>query len=169
MKQRVSRSLLILAFALTHPVQSFLVRQPPFAFTTHRAATATPTKVEDPDGPTPVIEPPEIPVVDPETIDGLKEIHRVEDLHVAVEGQPWRRGDTAGCDAPISAQWRKDAEDLIKYAVEFVGGKVLDITWYLTVLLVTIDDELLPPKDLLKYVILYVSQHNCMLTRFYEL
>jgi hypothetical protein len=99
------------------------------------------------------MEEPDIPEVDPETVDGLRQIMRTEDLHVAVPGQPWRRGDTAGCDAPIHGTiWREKAERAIEYAVEYVGGKVLDVTWYLTVLLVTLDETVMPQFDLLQYV-----------------
>jgi hypothetical protein len=99
------------------------------------------------------MEEPNIPEVNPDTVDGIREITRAEDLHVAVPGQPWRRGDTAGCDAPIhGTAWRTNAEQAIYYAVASVGGKALDVTWFLTVCLVTLDDRYMPPLDLFKYV-----------------
>ncbi len=35
-------------------------------------------------------------------------------------------------------------------AVTLVGGNVLDVTWYLTQVVVTLDEEIMPPLDILK-------------------
>jgi len=55
-----------------------------------------------------------------------------------------------GCDDPIIAPWRQEAEDRIYKAVSVVGGKVLDVTWFLTSLVVTLDEDVMPPKDYFK-------------------
>jgi ribosome maturation factor RimP len=116
------------------------------------AATATRPRstVEDPDGPTPVLEQSPVEVVDTDTIEELREVDDPDDLPRPIPYQSWRRGDTAGCEAPIAAQWRKDAEEEIKKAVSLVGGRVLDVTWFLTVLLVTLDESVMPPQDFIK-------------------
>lgn len=107
------------------------------------------SRVEDPDGPTPTIETDDIEALQ-EIPDELREMMRETELPQPIPYQSWRRGDTAGCEAPIAAEWRRDAEDTIKTAVECVRGRVLDITWFLTAVLVTLDDEHLPePSDLI--------------------
>lgn len=106
--------------------------------------------VEDPDGPTPVLQQKPVDVVDINTIEELREIDDPEDLPRPIPYQSWRRGDTSGCEAPIAAQWRKDAEQEIMNAVQLVGGRVLDITWFLTTLLVTLDEDTMPPQDFIK-------------------
>lgn len=106
--------------------------------------------VEDPDGPTPVLEQAPVEMVDPNDIPGLREVSDPSELPHPIPYQPWRRGDTAGCEAPINADWRRAAEEEIKKAVAFVGGRVLDVTWYLTTVLVTIDEEKMPIHDFTK-------------------
>lgn len=106
--------------------------------------------VEDPDGPTPVLEQETIEAIDPIDIPELREIYNDADLPRPIPHQPWRRGDTAGCETPIDAPWRVAAEDEIYKAVEFVGGRVLDVTWFLTSVLVTIDDQVMPFQDFFK-------------------
>jgi len=64
--------------------------------------------------------------------------------------QPWRRGETNGCEDPITAEWRVQAEDIMTKAASLVGGKVEDITWYLTSVVVTLDEDLSGAQDLLK-------------------
>lgn len=108
------------------------------------------SRVIDPDGPTPEPEKMEIEEIDANEVDGLREVFDRAELPHPIPHQPWRRGETAGCEAPINAEWRRKAEREIYSAVDIVGGKVLDVTWYLTTLLVTIDDTVLPPKDLFK-------------------
>lgn len=121
-----------------------------------RISTTNPSKtwglaarstVSDPAGPTPTID------------DEVMETVRLEDLpetkydvnNRPVPYQTWRRGTTDGCEDPIDAPWRQEAEDLIKKAAEVVGGTVLDVTWYLTQVLVHIDDDWEQiPKDYLK-------------------
>jgi ribosome maturation factor RimP len=56
--------------------------------------------------------------------------------------QPWRRGETDGCQDPIDAAWRQQAEDIIHKAVGVTGGTIIDITWFLTHLVVTIEEDL---------------------------
>jgi ribosome maturation factor RimP len=113
-----------------------------------RAGNRQRSRVADPDGPTPDAGPLEVEELDREPL--LEDIMRSEDLPRPIPHQPWRRGDTAGCEAPISAPWRAQAERIIETAVQLVGGKVLDVTWYLTQLVVTLDEEMVPPLDLLK-------------------
>jgi ribosome maturation factor RimP len=118
------------------------------------AATQQPkrqrSRVEDPDGATPELEQKPVDIVDINTIEELREIYDPDELPRPIPYQSWRRGDTAGCEAPIAAQWRKDAEQEIIKAVQLVGGRVLDVTWFLTTVLVTLDDETMPPKDFIK-------------------
>jgi ribosome maturation factor RimP len=81
----------------------------------------------------------------------LEEVRRSQDLPRPIPHQPWRRGDTAGCEAPIhGTPWRSQAEQIISKAVQIAGGKVLDVTWYLTQLVVTLDDSAMPSPDMLK-------------------
>ena len=109
-----------------------------------------PSRVQDPDGPTPEMDVLDVEEVDPETIDELQDIRKDADLPRPIPHQPWRRGETAGCEAPIAAEWRREAEDIIEKAVSLVGGQVLDVTWFLTSVLVTIDEQMLPERDLTK-------------------
>jgi ribosome maturation factor RimP len=94
------------------------------------------SRVSDPTGPTPQFE-----EIEPETVSlqDQPEFHFDPDKHVA--NQPWRRGETNGCEDPIDAAWRVRAEQIIKTAVYMVGGKVIDVTWFLTSCLVTIRPE----------------------------
>lgn len=96
-----------------------------------------PSKITDDDGPTPepVIEEPDL--VEPEDVPGLT---YDENAH-PIPHQPWRRGDTDGCEDPIDAPWRVEAEEIIKLAVTGVGADVKDITWYMAALVVTLDDS----------------------------
>jgi len=113
----------------------------------------TPSKVSDPDGPTPDFEDFMVNEIDPDALDELKDLQSPEELpEPPVAHQPWRRGDTAGCHEPISAQWRKDAEKIIYQSAMLVGATVLDVTWYLTQVVITIDDDKyqLPEQDILK-------------------
>ena len=56
----------------------------------------------------------------------------------------------SSCEDPITAEWRLKAEQVIDQAVTLVGGKVLDVTWFLTSVLVTLDDDLSGAIDPLK-------------------
>jgi ribosome maturation factor RimP len=96
----------------------------------------TRSRVIDPTGPTHIEE-----ELEPEVI-ALKDIPELQydpDAH-PIAHQPWRRGETNGCEDPIDAEWRVKAEEIIKTAAHMVGGTVLDVTWYLTSCLVTIDE-----------------------------
>lgn len=100
--------------------------------------------VEDLDGPSPPEVSDEPEQIDPETILELQDVDSPDDLPTPIPHQPWRKGDMAGCDAPIAAEWRRQAEEIIKQSVEFVGGHVVDVTWFLTAVLVTYDKDVLP-------------------------
>ena len=93
-----------------------------------------PSKVSDPSGPTVEAEPEELDTVNWEDI---PEAHYDENK-IPIPHQPWRRGETAGCEAPIDAQWRKDAEELIQLGVQLAGGTYIDTTWYLTSVVISI-------------------------------
>ena len=105
-----------------------------------------PSTVEDPDGPTPSLNPDPFPTVD---IDTLPEAHYDESNH-PVPHQPWRRGDTDGCHDPISAPWRLEAESIISDAVNLVGGKVVDVTWYMAKCVISLDEKSL--SNVVSYV-----------------
>lgn len=64
--------------------------------------------------------------------------------------QPWRRGDTDGCHDPISAPWRLEAESIISDAVNLVGGKVVDVTWYMAKCVISLDEKSL--SNVVSYV-----------------
>jgi len=90
--------------------------------------------VVDDDGVTPDVEMEEI-----EVIDELPE-YRYDENNICVPHQSWRRGDTDGCEDPIEAEWRGKAEAVIEGAVASVGGKVVDVTWYMAFLVVTLEE-----------------------------
>jgi hypothetical protein len=103
------------------------------------------SRVDDDDGPTPAV-PDDVPeLIDPADI---PELHYDKNSH-PIPHQPWRRGTTEGCEDPIEAPWRQEAELIIKKAARMVGGNVLDVTWYLTQLVITInvDDAALEDVD----------------------
>ena len=104
------------------------------ATVTPPSSSRGPSKVSDPSGPTP----PNDPVVYPPVkLEDLPEANY--DKHaVPIPGQPWRRGETAGCEDPIDSLWRQEAERLIELAVYAAGGTYIDTTWYLTSVCVTI-------------------------------
>lgn len=138
--------LLLLVVVSTHSfVTPSLSRTPSFL-----DAKRNPSRVSDPDGPTPTVATGDIDTIEAEDVDELRAWMSEEDVIRPIEHQPWRLGDTAGCDDPIAAPWRKEAEELIYRAVDYVGGQVLDVTWFLTQVIVTIDDQVMPPRDLLK-------------------
>lgn len=105
------------------------------------------SRVVDPDGPTDDAAALQVEEIDTDPL--LEDVQTSEELPRPIPHQPWRRGDTAGCEAPIAAQWRSQAEDIIRKAASTVGGRVLDVTWYLTQVVVTLDEEMLP-SDMLK-------------------
>lgn len=96
-----------------------------------------PSTVTDPSGPTPPETTDPFPVIDADT---LPEAHYDENAH-PVPHQPWRRGVTNGCEEPLSAWWRIKAEDIISDAANLVGAKVIDCTWYLGQLVVSLDPD----------------------------
>ena len=98
-----------------------------------------PSRVVDDDEPTPEIEDTELETL--EDID-IPELHYDAD-DVAMPHQPWRRGDTDGCEDPISAPWRIEGEDIIRSAALTVGGEVTDVTWYMAALVITVNDDTL--------------------------
>eukprot|EP00980_Cylindrotheca_fusiformis_P028054 scaffold22577_cov122-Cylindrotheca_fusiformis.AAC.33 len=105
------------------------------------------SRVADPFGPTPALEDDEIETID---VDDIPELRYDPDNH-PIPHQPWRRGETAGCEDPIDAKWRQQAEKLMRKAVEMLGGEVIDVTWFLTCVVVTINEDLSGVhKDLLK-------------------
>lgn len=106
-----------------------------------------PSKVSDPSGPTVEAEPEEFPEVDYDSIPETK----YDEEKIPIPHQPWRRGETAGCEDPIDAEWRKEAERMIKMGVQASGGTYIDTTWYLTTVVVTVGMEFqgMPP-DLMR-------------------
>jgi hypothetical protein len=120
-----------------------------------KAATRRPpSRVTDFDGPTPTFDADSIPIVNPDDIPELRDISDPKELPRPIPHQPWRRGETAGCEAPITAPWRLQAESVIYQAAEFAASRpvVLDVTWFLTTVLVTLDDRAIRDmeRDLLK-------------------
>mmetsp|Transcript_689 Transcript_689/g.1669 ORF Transcript_689/g.1669 Transcript_689/m.1669 type:complete len:409 (-) Transcript_689:670-1896(-) len=109
------------------------------------------SRVSDPDGPTPEMEQDEEEEIDPHSVDGIREIMSQDELPRPIPHQPWRRGNTDGCEAPIDAEWRQSAERIIATAVKLVGGQLLDVTWYLTSIVVTIDEDItIDQRDMFK-------------------
>lgn len=146
-------SQILLVFLLHIGCSAFLAKPP----VTHSqssvefAVAARPrSKVSDPAGPTPDIHFDDVDVIDPDTVEGLKDVRSEEELPHPIPHQPWRRGETAGCEDPIATPWRRQAEELIQNAVKVVGGEVLDVTWYLTAVVVTLNEEQMPPQNMLK-------------------
>ena len=97
----------------------------------------SPSKVIDLDGPTE-----EITAEDLETIssEDIPEMQYDENAH-PIPHQPWRRGDTNGCEDPIDAEWRRMEEKIIYSAARSVGGEVRDVTWYLTQVVITLEEN----------------------------
>jgi ribosome maturation factor RimP len=98
----------------------------------------SPSKVTDEDGLTPPEEFSEIETVDESDVPELQ----YDPNGHPVRHQPWRRGDTDGCHDPIEVPWRLEAEEIIKNAAFGVGANVLDVTWFMGYVLVTLDDDL---------------------------
>mmetsp|Transcript_8630 Transcript_8630/g.18636 ORF Transcript_8630/g.18636 Transcript_8630/m.18636 type:complete len:477 (-) Transcript_8630:426-1856(-) len=105
------------------------------------------SRVSDPSGPTVELEPEELAEVD---YDSLPE-GKFDETNIPIPEQPWRRGETAGCEAPIDAEWRKEAERMIEMGVQIAGGTYIDTTWYLTSVVVTVGMDFQDMKlDLLR-------------------
>jgi hypothetical protein len=101
------------------------------------------SRVGDPSGPAAPPEEVEYPEVN---LDDLDETQY--DKYVPIlPHQPWRRGETNGCEDPIDAPWRREAERRIRVAVETVGGTYVDVTWYLTSCVVTVGGYQDMPED----------------------
>eukprot|EP00934_Nitzschia_sp_Nitz4_P004475 Nitzschia sp. Nitz4//scaffold36_size144017//73033//74667//NITZ4_003095-RA/size144017-processed-gene-0.268-mRNA-1//-1//CDS//3329549483//4465//frame0 len=102
-----------------------------------------PSKVHDPFGP--YEDPRTVPVEDLEEIDpeDVPELSTDPDHpdNYPFPDQPWRSGMTNGCEDPIDSPWRKKAETVIREAVERVGGTLIDITWFLTAVVIHLDDQ----------------------------
>ena len=155
-------SLLLLSSLCTlNPIQAFapsLTKQhhhPSFITTSSSSSKRTslsssttsspfsPSKVQDDDGPTPEQVPDEPIEI---TQDSLPELNYDENAH-PVPHQPWRRGNTDGCDDPIEAPWRIEAEDIIRLAVSSVGAAVADVTWYMAAVVVTLEEDEISNAD----------------------
>ena len=110
-----------------------------------------PSRVTDEDGPTPDLAVAEMEEVE---INDVPELRDFEDASEMPSGpvphQPWRLGETDGCEDPITAEWRVQAEDIMTKSASLVGGKVEDITWYLTSVVVTLNEDLSGAQDMLK-------------------
>ncbi len=105
-------------------------------------ATATffePSKIDNDDEETPIEEDYEPEEVTIDDIPGLN----YDANAVPIPHQPWRRGDTDGCEDPITAPWRIEAEEIIRSSAASVGGVVKDVTWYMAAMVITIDDDAL--------------------------
>ncbi|KAI2506627.1 hypothetical protein MHU86_7837 [Fragilaria crotonensis] len=100
------------------------------------SAQRPPSRVVDFDGPTPTqeIEPPD--VIDPADIYGLD----YDEANHPIPHQPWRRGETRGCEDPIDAPWRQQAE-IITLSAATVGSTVRDVTWFLTSVVIAIEND----------------------------
>jgi len=109
------------------------------------------SRVSDPDGPTPDLDQDDIEDVDPNSVEGLRGVMSQDELPRPIPHQPWRRGSLDGCEAPIDADWRQAGEQIIRSAAKLVGGQVLDVTWFLTSLVVTIDESMMiEQRDMFK-------------------
>lgn len=123
------------AFALQKNNNSpFEITSSTLLFSTTATGPRGPSKVSDPSGPTPPNEPVEYPSV---KLEDLPEANYDENT-VPIPHQQWRRGETNGCEDPLDAPWRKEAERIIELAVLSAGGTYIDTTWYLTSVCVTI-------------------------------
>mmetsp|Transcript_3261 Transcript_3261/g.3804 ORF Transcript_3261/g.3804 Transcript_3261/m.3804 type:complete len:515 (-) Transcript_3261:33-1577(-) len=98
----------------------------------------SPSKVIDDDEDTPTVEDNEPEEVTEEDIPGLN----YDEDAAPIPHQPWRRGDTDGCDDPISAPWRIEAEEIIHNAAFSVGASVTDVTWYMAALVISVDEDI---------------------------
>ena len=126
----------LLLFAAIHQCSAFI--PPPHSLVGGLSLKARkPSTVTDPSGPTPPESADPFPVIDADT---LPEAHYDENAH-PVPHQPWRRGVTNGCEEPLSAWWRIKAEDIISDAANLVGAKVIDCTWYLGQLVISLDPD----------------------------
>jgi len=98
------------------------------------SSSRSPSRVSDPSGSTVEVEPEVFPEVDYESLPEAN----FDESKIPIPSQPWRRGETVGCEDPIDAEWRKEAERMIEMGVQIVGGTYIDTTWYLTSVVVTV-------------------------------
>lgn len=145
MSKNMSNTALLLSLLLhPNPSQSFTflhfkplqsrIQEVPVFLTTHSALPPSKVSTEYTD-PTPSAETDEIEEIDPSSI---PELHYDPDLHAP--GQPWRRGDTDGCESPITARWRIEAEGIIETAASSVGARIHDVTWFMAQCIITLAD-----------------------------
>jgi ribosome maturation factor RimP len=133
-----STTTLLLLASMPPLCHAFVAPEPkPITHLAHQLDARKPSTVTDPSGPTPPESTDPFPVVDIET---LPEAHYDENKH-PIPHQPWRRGLTDGCEDPISVWWRLRAQDIVSDAVNLVGGKVVDYTWYLGQLVISLDPD----------------------------
>ena len=91
-------------------------------------ASLAPSKISDPDGPTPEKAPFEPTVVDAAEVEAQMEYDPETSV---VPHQPWRRGDANGCEEPVDAQWRLGASlmsfygKMPIYIYIYIGRKLL--------------------------------------------
>mmetsp|Transcript_23274 Transcript_23274/g.34513 ORF Transcript_23274/g.34513 Transcript_23274/m.34513 type:complete len:448 (-) Transcript_23274:147-1490(-) len=97
----------------------------------------SPSKVTDDDSQTPVATQDAPILVNAEDIPELQ----YDAEAVPIAHQPWRRGDTDGCEDSIDSPWRIEAEDIIKLSVAGIGASVKDVTWYMAAVVVTLEDS----------------------------
>lgn len=110
-----------------------------------------PSRVTDDDGPTPDLALSEMEELDVNDVPELRDFADASEMPPGpVPHQPWRRGETDGCEDPITAKWRVQAEEIMTKAASLAGGKVEDITWYLTSVVVTLNEDLSGAQDMLK-------------------
>jgi len=96
------------------------------------------SRVVDFDGPTPEVQDESSDTID---LEDIPEYHYDENVH-PIPHQPWRRGETLGCEDPIDSPWRKEAEAIITVGASQVGAQVVGVTWYLTTVVITISPDL---------------------------
>ena len=109
------------------------------------------SRVTDDDGPTPDMAVSDLEEIDVNDVPELREFEDASEMPPGpVPHQPWRRGETDGCEDPITAEWRVKAEEIITKSALLVGGKVEDVTWYLTSVVVTLNEDLSGAQDMLK-------------------
>lgn len=109
------------------------------------------SRVTDEDGPTPDLAVAEMEELEVNNVPELRDFEDASEMPPGpVPHQPWRRGETDGCEDPITAEWRVQAEDIMTKSASLVGGKIEDITWYLTSVVVTLNEDLSGAQDMLK-------------------
>jgi ribosome maturation factor RimP len=132
---RLSFLTYLMGSGVTH---AFVMSKPSFHRSASILAARNPSKVVDMDGPTPTREfdPPE--VIDIADIYGLE----YDEANHPIPHQPWRRGQTLGCEDPVDAEWRQQAESIMTLGAATAGATVRDVTWFLTSVVITIENDL---------------------------